>query len=336
MDMETIISFLAAMIRTATPLALATLACTISERAGVINIGIEGVMIASAFSAAVGAYYTGSPWGGLVAGVLAGVLLSALIAVLSIYCGGDQVVIGIGLNLLGPGLSYLIMYKIWGSRGTSPWLPGFTSVDIPIIKDIPVLGSVLSGHNPCVYLCLAMVVVMHYVIYHTKYGLRVRAAGENPSVLQTAGVNVYRLRTSAVLWGGAMVGLSGVSLSLGQLNVFTNGMSADRGFLAYAANRFGQWTPAGSYLTCLLFGSMEALRMRMQDFNVAPQLLKMLPYVVTLFALMLTGRRLRTPAADGVPFNHPITIPQAKEKKRPKIFQQKPKDKEDHDETVQG
>lgn len=334
MDMDSVISFFAAMIRTATPLALATLACTISERAGVINIGIEGVMIASAFSAAVGAYYSGSPWVGLASGVLAGVLLSALIALLSIYCGGDQVVIGIGLNLLGPGLSYLIMYKIWGSRGTSPWLPGFAAVDIPVVKDIPVLGGILSGHNPCIYLCLVMVVIMHYIIYHTKYGLRVRAAGENPSVLQTAGVNVYRLRTSAVLWGGAMVGLSGVSLSLGQLNVFTNGMSADRGFLAYAANRFGQWTPVGSYLTCLLFGSMEALRMRMQDFNFPPQLLKMLPYVVTLFALMLTGRRLRTPAADGVPFNHPITIPQAAERKNTKISKLKSADKETDDETL--
>lgn len=136
-------------------------------------------------------------------------LLAAIIAGLSIYCGGDQVVIGIGLNLLGPGLSYLIMYTIWGSRGTSPWLPGFSAVDIPLIQDIPVLGPLLSGHNPCIYLCIALTVLMHYVIYHTRYGLRVRAAGENPMALATVGVNVYRLRTSAVLWGRSDGRISG-------------------------------------------------------------------------------------------------------------------------------
>lgn len=316
MDFEMIISFLAATIRTATPIALATLACTISERAGVINIGIEGTMIASAFTGAVGAYYSGSAWVGLLCGGMMGMMLAAIIAGLSIYCGGDQVVIGIGLNLLGPGLSYLIMYTIWGSRGTSPWLPGFSAVEIPLIQDIPVLGPLISGHNPCVYLCIVLTLLMHYVIYHTRYGLRVRAAGENPMALATVGVNVYWLRTSAVLWGGLMAGLAGASLSLGTLNVFTNGMSADKGFLAYAANRFGQWTPSGSYLAALLFGSMEALRLRLQDLDVAPQLLRMLPYLTTLFALMFTGKKLRAPAADGVPFDHPISMKKAGEQKQ--------------------
>lgn len=311
MNLDAVLSFLAATLRTATPIALATLACTISERAGVINIGIEGTMIASAFMGAVGAYYSGSAWVGLLCGAAAGVLLAAIIAGLSIYCGGDQVVIGIGLNLLGPGLSYLIMYTIWGSRGTSPWLPGFSAVDIPFIQDIPVLGPLLSGHNPCIYLCVALTVLMHYVIYHTRYGLRVRAAGENPMALATVGVNVYRLRTSAVLWGGLMAGLAGASLSLGSLNVFTNGMSADKGFLAYAANRFGQWTPGGSYLAALLFGGMDALRLRLQELNIAPQLLRMLPYLTTLLALMFTGKKLRAPAADGVPFVHPISTKRA-------------------------
>ena len=311
MNLDAVLSFLAATLRTATPIALATLACTISERAGVINIGIEGTMIASAFTGAVGAYYSGSAWVGLLCGAAAGILLAAIIAGLSIYCGGDQVVIGIGLNLLGPGLSYLIMYTIWGSRGTSPWLPGFSAVDIPLIQDIPVLGPLLSGHNPCIYLCIALTVLMHYVIYHTRYGLRVRAAGENPMALATVGVNVYRLRTSAVLWGGLMAGLAGASLSLGSLNVFTNGMSADKGFVAYAANRFGQWTPGGSYLAALLFGGMDALRLRLQELNIAPQLLRMLPYLTTLFALMFTGKKLRAPAADGVPFVHPISTKRA-------------------------
>lgn len=308
MDGSIWVSFLSATIRTATPIALATLACTFSERAGVINIGIEGTMIASAFAGAVTAVYTNSPWLGLLGGMLCGALLAGIIAVLSVYSNGDQVVIGIGINLLGPGLSYLIMYRIWGSRGTSPWLPGFSALDVPIIKDIPVIGDILSGHNPCIYICMALVAAMHYVLYYTKYGLRIRSAGENPDVVATAGLNVYRLRTGAVLIGGMLAGLAGVSLSLGQVNVFTNGMTANKGFLAYAANRFGQWTPGGSYLASLLFGSMEALRIRLQELNVAPQFLQMMPYVTTLIALTITGRRLRVPAADGVPYPHPISI----------------------------
>ena len=235
--MNSILSFLAAAIRLATPIALATLACTISEKAGVINIGIEGIMTGGAFSAALVTFLTGNPWIGVLSGILVGILFAGVIAILSIYCGGDQVVIGIGLNLLVPGLSYLIMLRVWGNRGTSPWLNGFSAVDIPVIRHIPVIGDLISGHNPCVYLCILVTILLHFVIHKTQYGLRVRAAGENPVALQTVGINVFRLRTSAVLIGGAMAGLSGASLSIGQLNIFTNGMSANMGFLAFAANR---------------------------------------------------------------------------------------------------
>ncbi|MGI6235244.1 MAG: ABC transporter permease [Christensenellales bacterium] len=311
MEASAWVDFLSATIRTSTPIALATLACTFSERAGVINIGIEGTMIASAFAGAVGTYFSGNAWVGMLMGMLTGALLASIIAVLSIYCNGDQVVIGIGINLLGPGLSYLIMYTLWGSRGTSPWLQGFSVIDIPLIKDIPYLSKIISGYNPTVYICLALVIIMHYVLYHTKYGLRIRAVGENPNVVATAGLDVYGLRTGAVIIGGLLAGIAGVSLSLGSLNVFTNGMTANRGFLAYAANRFGQWTPIGSYLASLLFGSMEALRIRLQGLEIAPQFLQMLPYVTALIALTVRGHKLRAPAADGLPYPHPISIARA-------------------------
>lgn len=308
MNMDSLIDFLSATIRTATPIALATLACAFSERAGVINIGIEGIMIASAFAGAVAAYYSNCAWLGMLAGMLTGMILAAIIAILSVYCNGDQVVIGIGLNLFGPGLSYLLMFKIWGSRGTSPWLPGFSGIELPIIKDIPFIGDILSGYNPFIYICIILTIFMHYVLYHTKYGLRIRAVGENPNFVATAGINVYRLRSQAVLIGGILAGLAGVSLSLGSVNVFTNGMTANKGFLAFAANRFGQWTPGGSYLVSLMFGSMEALRIRLQTFDIAPQFLQMLPYLVTLIVLTITGRKLRGPAANGVPYPHPISM----------------------------
>ena len=155
---------------------------------------------------------------------------------------------------------------------------------------------------------ILLTIVMHYTLYHTKYGLRIRAVGENPNFVATAGINVYRLRSQAVIIGGALAGLAGVSLSLGSVNVFTNGMTANKGFLAFAANRFGQWTPGGSYLVSLMFGSMEALRIRLQTFDIAPQFLQMLPYVVTLIVLTITGRKLRGPAANGVPYPHPIAM----------------------------
>ncbi|MDP4108603.1 MAG: ABC transporter permease [Bacillota bacterium] len=318
MSVSTITDFLCSMIRTATPIALGTLACTFSERAGVINIGIEGIMIISAFTGAATSFITKNPWLGALAGMTVGVLMSALIVILSIYCNGDQVVVGIGLNLLGPGFSYLVMTKLWRNRGTSPWVPGLKGIEIPVIKDIPILGPILSGHNPFIYICIGIVVAMHYVLYHTSYGLRIRSVGENPNAVATVGLNVYKLRSSAVLIGGALAGLAGVSLSLGSVNVFTNGMTANKGFLAYAANRFGQWSPAGSYLASILFGSMEALRIRMQSSGIPPQFLQMLPYITTLLALTITGKKLRAPAADGVPYPHPISVAKPKKIKEKK------------------
>ncbi len=312
--MQSIADFLAAAIRTTTPIALATLACTITENAGVINIGIEGSMVFSAFVAAVAAFYTGSPWLGMLAGMLAGVFIAGILAVLAVICNGQQIVIGIGLNLLGPGLAYLTMEALWGNNGISPWLPGFGDVNIPVVGDIPLLGTILSGHDPTIYLCVALVIVMSFVIYRTRYGLRVRAAGEHPEAVATVGLNVYRLRISAVLLGGLMVGLAGASLCLGAVNVFTNGMSAGRGFLAFAANQFGRWTPAGGYFASLLFGSMEALRIRLQTLGISPQLLQMLPYLTTLVALTISGSRMRAPAANGAPYPHPISLPRPRKK----------------------
>lgn len=313
--MDLFIDFFNAMIRMTTPIALGTLACTISERGGVINIGIEGIMACSAVAAGLAAYYTGSPWVGMLGGMLMGALLSGFIVVLSVYCNGNQVIIGIGLNLFGPGLAYLLMSEIWGSRGSSPWLPGFSSVNIPVIQDIPILGRLASGYDPTVYICLLLVIVMHYVLYHTTYGLRLRASGEHPLAVSTVGLSVYRLRMSAVLLGGALAGLAGVNLALGTSNLITYGFTANRGFLAYAANRLGQWTPWGALLASALFGGMDALRIRLMSFGIAPQLLQMIPYVVTMVALMITGRRLRGPAAAGEDYPHPIALPRPKKQK---------------------
>lgn len=307
--LDFLLDFISAALRTTTPIALAALACTVNESSGVINIGVEGSMIFTAFAAAVGAYYTASPWMGLLCGVVAGIFISCVLGVLAIYCNGQQIVVGIGINLLGPGLAYLVMESIWGNNGISPWLPGFKNISIPFISEIPMLNTLVSGYDITVYLSIVLVFIVQYMIFRTSFGLRLRATGENPQVVSTVGLNVHRLRMSAVILSGVLIGVSGTSLCLGAVNIFTNGIAGGRGFLAFAANQFGGWTPFGSYGASLLFGSMEALRIRLQSFGIPPQLVRMLPYLVTLLVLTRTGKKVRAPGANGIPYPHPISIP---------------------------
>ena len=230
-------NFFASAIRLTAPIALGTLACTISERAGVINIGIEGSMLFSGFLAAVGSYYTGSPWVGLLCGCAAGAFLALILGVLAIYCNGQQIVIGIGLNLFGPGFAYMLMRALWDTTGISPWVEGFQAVNIPLLSRIPIAGTMLSGYPACIYLGLLAVAVMQYLLHRTAWGLRIRAVGENPAAVATLGINVYRLRMRAVLLGGVFAGMGGAVMCLSSANVFVNDMSAGSGFMAFAANQ---------------------------------------------------------------------------------------------------
>lgn len=302
-------NFFASAIRLTAPIALGTLACTISERAGVINIGIEGTMLFSGFCAAVGTYYIGSPWVGLLCGCMAGALLAVILGLLAIYCNGQHIVIGIGLNLFGPGFAYMMMRSLWDTTGISPWIAGFQTLTIPGIASIPVLGTMLSGYPACVYLGFLAVAIMQYLLKKTAWGLRVRAVGENPAAVATLGINVYHLRMQAVVLGGAFAGMAGAVMCLSSANVFVNDMSAGTGFMAFAANQFGQWSPVGGYFATLLFGVMSALRMRLQSFGVATQLTQMMPYLAALIGIKLTGMRMRAPAANGAPYAYPLSMP---------------------------
>lgn len=309
MDNAMIVDFLSTTIRVSTPILMGTLACTISEKAGVINIGIEGMMALCAFASAAVAFLTENAWLGVLGGMLMGAVLCYFLALLSIYCDGAQVIVGIGINTLGSGAAVMGMMALWGNRGTSPWLPGLEAWEIPVVKDIPFIGPIVSGHNPVIYIGWLSVIIMSYVLYRTVYGLRLRAAGEHPTAVETVGVNVYRLRSGALVLGGLLIGLGGASLCLGSVNILTNGIVANRGYLAFAANRFGQWSPVGSYFASFLFGAMEVLRMRLQEYGIPPQFLQMLPYVITLIALGMTAKRSRAPAALGVQYPHPIALP---------------------------
>jgi ABC-type uncharacterized transport system permease subunit len=306
MDINLLDALIASALRLTTPIALGAVGASVCERAGLINIGIEGMMLIGGFVGAVGSEFLGGPWQGLLAGTFAGAFLGAVMALFCVYMNGDQIVFGIGVNLLGLGASTLGLFLIWGNRGTSGWLEGLPHVVIPVISEIPLLGSALSGHDPTTYICWFLVPFLYVVMYRTAFGLRLRAAGEHPQAVETVGLNVYRLRTVGTLVSGALSGLAGVSMTLGVLNLVSHNVTAGRGFLAFAANMVGGWHPVGAFAGSLIFGILEAVRMRLLGI-VPPQILQMLPYIATLLILTLSGSRTQKPAALGAEFPHPIS-----------------------------
>ena len=285
-------NFFASAIRLTAPIALGTLACTISERAGVINIGIEGSMLFSGFLAAVGAYYTGSPWVGLLCGCAAGVFLALILGVLAIYCNGQQIVIGIGLNLFGPGFAYMLMRTLWDTTGISPWVEGFQAVNIPFLSRVPIAGTMLSGYPACIYLGLLAVAVMQYLLHRTAWGLRIRAVGENPNTADAAGINVTKYKYVATCAGSMIAGLGGLYYVMDYAcGVWSNNGFGDRGWLAIALVIFTVWRPNIGVFASFLFGGLYILHMFIPSgMNLAvKELYKMLPYVITILVLVIVS-----------------------------------------------
>lgn len=294
------LSWVAATIRLATPIALAAQGETLSERAGVLNIGLEGVMLNSAFAGVVGAYYTGSPWLGLLCGMLAGALTSLILAVASITFRANQIVIGAAINILAMGLTGVLFRALFG-LDQQVTVNSFKPYPIPFLSDLPVLGPILFQQNPLVYLGYILVPVLTIVLFRTHWGLAVRAVGVEPQAADTAGISVTGTRYLTVLLGGAIGGLGGVSLSLGHLNLFAEGMVSGRGFMALAAVIFGRWHPVGAVLAALFFGGADALQLRMQSlgWQVPYEFMLMLPYVLTLLTLGIFAGRASQPKALG-------------------------------------
>jgi simple sugar transport system permease protein len=294
----------AAMIRSATPILYAALGGIFSERSGVLNIGLEGIMLISAFTAVVGSYYTNNPWLGVLCGVAGGLLASLIHAFMSINLKADQAIVGTGINILAVGLPNFLLGKIWGRQGISPIVPRIHDFRIPIIADIPVIGPIIGQHSPLVYLALILVPVSWYVLFRTPYGLRLRSVGENPRAAETVGINIYAMRYSGVLISGVLASLGGAFLSVSYLAQFVNVMTAGRGFIGLAAMIFGRWNPFGALLACLLFGFADALQAAAQATGVAiaPQFLLALPYVLTIVALISAAGRATAPAFVGKPY----------------------------------
>ncbi len=306
------VSLFAATIRAATPLALAALGGIFSERSGVVNIALEGIMLIGAFFAMLVSFYgaqSGLPplvsaIAGAVGAIVFGFLVSMIHAVVSIRFRADQVVSGVAINILALGLTGFLLQLIFQTSGNSPSVPNLSAAPIPGLATIPVVGAIFFNQPPIVYLALIAVPVSAFVLFRTPLGLRLRAVGEHPKAADTVGINVFQLRYLGVGLSGVLAGLGGAYLSIGQLNIFTEGMTNGRGFIALAAVIFGKWNPWGALGACLLFGFADAVQISLQNAGVRipSDFLLMLPYILTLVALAGFIGRSTPPAADGVPY----------------------------------
>lgn len=296
-------ALLASMLANATPLLFAALGGVLSERGGVIMIGLEGIMLVGAFFALLGADLTGSWVGGVGAAALAGGLVALGYGVFAIHLRADQIVGGVALNLFALGITGYVLVDVYGDTGTPSDLPAIPDVQLGFLSDVPFLGAVFGSLNLMVWLGLALVVVCHVVLFHTPLGLRLRTVGEKPEAAEIAGVSVYVMRYGAVTTAGILGALGGAYLSLGFVHAFTENMTSGRGYIALAAVVLGAWRPFGAFGAVLLFGFAGALALRLPEFSESgATLFQALPYVLTLLVVAGLLGRSRAPAADGVPY----------------------------------
>jgi general nucleoside transport system permease protein len=292
----------AAMLRYATPLIFASLGGLFSERSGVINIALEGMLLTGAFFAVLGADLTGTWYLGVLIGMAAGGLLALIHAIFSVSLRADQIVSGTALNFLAFGLTTYLYLNRYGAEGTPTDLPQVPDVHLPLIEDIGFVGDIFGQLNLLIWMGLALVLVTWVVVFRTPPGLRLRAAGENPLAAETAGLSVVKTRYLAVVTSGVLAGAGGAYLSIGFVHSFSQNMTIGKGFIALAALIFGRWRPGGALMAALLFGFSTALAQRLPVFSPsAATLFQALPYVLTLIAVAgLVGRSV-APAAIGRP-----------------------------------
>jgi general nucleoside transport system permease protein len=278
--------YLASTLRLTVPLAYAALGGLYSERSGVINIALEGMLLTGAFTSAAATYYTGNIWIGVLAALLAGGLVGLLHAFLCVTLHVNQLVSGLAINLVAAGLTSFFARLIFNATN-SQRLAEIPTITIPVLVNIPVVGSLFSQH-PLVYLLILTIVLTTYFLFYTNPGLSLRAVGEYPKAAEAAGISVQKVRYAAVVFGGCLASLGGTYLALVQVRYFAEGMSAGKGFIAIASLIFGRWHPIYTTLACLLFGATEALQLRIQalSVNIPYQFLTMLPYATALLALV--------------------------------------------------
>lgn len=280
-------NFMYMWIRVATPILLPALGSVICNKAGVVNLGLEGIMLTAALFGVLGGALGGSLWWGLVAGVGISVVLSLVFAYFHLNLRANNVLCGTALNTFASGFTVFLLELFTGEKGTSSSLKSFAfpAVDIPLIKDIPVLGSIFSGHNLLTYVALLMVAAVFFLLYKTPLGLRIQSVGENPNAASSVGVNVIRIRYIAIVLCGVLTGLGGMYLSMGYLKIFTRDMVAGRGFIALAACAMGQTTPVGAFLSSMVFAFFDGLSNILQIMRIPSEFVQMLPYLATILGL---------------------------------------------------
>ncbi len=293
------ISLLASTVRQATPLVLGAICGLMGERAGVVNIGIEGQMLMGAFTGFLVNVYTGNLFLGVLVGVLTGALLGLLLAFMSVTLKIDQIIGGTVINIVATGLTGFFYVAGLTTKGKLAPIP------LGFLADIPLIGPILFDNPPITYATFIIVFVAQYVLFSTRWGLRTRAVGEHPRAADTLGIDVYKMRYANVIIGGAVAGLAGVFLTLEAVGSFERNMTNGRGFIALAVMIFGKWTPLGSWGAALLFGFATALQTQLQfiGVNIPHQFIGMLPYLLTIVILAGFGGRARPPAADGIPYD---------------------------------
>ncbi len=301
LSITAIVGIITSGIRLATPYLFASLGEMFAQRSGVVNLGVEGIMLMGAFMGYYTVLQTGNPWLGLLVALVTGALMGLLMAVISVTMQAEQGISGIGLSLFGLGLSSLLMKVL---VGTPTGVSGFKPMNVPGLSDIPVIGPLFFSYTVPTYLAFALVPVTWFVLTRTTFGLKVRSVGQNPEAADSLGVSVAKTRYATVILGAAMAGIAGASLSISILNIFQENMTNGMGYIAVALVYFGGWRPLGILGGALLFSLVNALQLWIQVLGlpISPDFAVMLPYVLTIFVLAFTARQIHQPAALTKPY----------------------------------
>lgn len=293
---------LISLLRLSVPIIICSIGNMYCEKAGVMNLGAEGMMISGAFGAVIGTYFTGNPWIGVLCGILAGFVVGSVHSLICVEFGGLQNISGLGLNTLAAGLTSFFCRSIFGT-GLSDTVNSIQTT--PIFKNIPVIGPFLQQFSPIAYFTILIVLVSWFVMSKTTVGLRITAIGDDPQTVLTAGVNIWKVRNRCVMVCGALAGLAGAYLSIGQLNIFTENMTNGKGMLAVIAVKMGRWEPRRLVAVALMFGFFDALQLQLQmsgNINIAPEIIQMIPFIVGIGALAFDSVTDVNPKALTQPF----------------------------------
>lgn len=290
-----LIAFLFSTIRVMTPLLFSSMACLVFTKGGNDSIATEGIMLICALAGTVGAFWCGNAWLGLLVGICAGILLACVFGYVTLSLKANPVLAGIALNILAGGLTIFILYYLAGEKGSSQSLasPVLPVVSLPLIHDIPGLGRILSGHNVLTYLSLMLVAALHFFFFKTKWGLRIRTVGESPHAAESVGLSIMKYKYLSLTIAGALAGMGGSFMSMGYVSFFSKNMIAGRGFIGMAAESMGHGMPGSVLLSTLLFSVADALSVRLQLMQLPPELMQLLPYLVTIVAIAIYSYRLQ-------------------------------------------